>query len=166
MRRERAVRVAHGAEVAIVPDMLDDRLGDPGEAGIALRELDDLAPSAAILLREGGEHGERAVARYERVQLGGVMHDAAVLGVAVQAHRAVQRGERGPVCRELGPRATATRRRHRDDDQPGVRSGEVLVVEPERGHGTGREVVDDDVGDSRELEEELAAALVPEVQRE
>ena len=162
--RESGGAVALRAGVAPVEQVVHQRLGGALERRLALREVDELPFAGALAVFERGQHGDEGVAGGGWVEVGGVLARLRVAGVAEQALESVERGERGPVGDEVAPgagrRAGGGERGHDDARVDGAERG---VVEPERGHHAGREVVEDDVGDGDQAFVEGDAAGVAEV---
>ena len=156
--------VALGAGVAPVEQVVHERLGGALEGCFALGEVDELALAGALAVFERGEHGDEGVAGGGGVEVGGVFARLRVAGVAEQAFESVEGGERGAVGDEVAPRAGGRAGGGEGGhDEARVDGAEGGVVEPERGHDAGREVVEDDVGDGDQPLVEGDAAWVAEV---
>ena len=137
------------------------------ERGLALGEVDELSAAAALAVLECRQQGDEGVSGGCGIEVGGVLARLGVVGIAEQRLEPVERGQRRAVSDQVAPRSlSCAGGGEGDHDDSWIDLGEHVVGQPERGHDSRGEVLQHDVGLFDQLEIQVAAAWVAEVDRD
>src|SRR5580658_4150156 len=142
-------------------DVLDGRSG-----GLLHAEIDPLPVGGAIARKQREHHGNCAEVRRRMIGLEAERTHRRVIRKAVDVEHAAERAQHGVVGDEIAIRPGLAERRNRAEHDRGILATENVPAEPELIHRAGGEALDYDIGGTCELQKNVGAARMIEIERQ